>query len=106
MLAFNDLNQNSVLSIGQVLVIVAPTPTPTATIPPTATRLPTATSAPTAIATVTPPAAAKVAFVVEPTPTPEASPGISPVEGMMGFVVGAGLVAVTLAAIAYMRRSS
>jgi LysM repeat protein len=106
MLAFNELNQNSVLSIGQVLLIVEPTATPTATIPATPTRLPTATGTPTAIATVTPPAAAKVAFVVEPTPVPQPSPGTSPVAGVVGFVVGAGLVAGALAAIAYLRRSS
>ena len=48
LLAFNQLSQNAVLSIGQELLIVAPTPLPTATLPPpTATETAVPTNTPT-----------------------------------------------------------
>lgn len=71
LLAFNNLTQNAVLSIGQELLIVAPTPLPTATLPPpTATE----TAVPTNTPTFTPtPAEANFAMpetAVTPTVTP------------------------------------
>lgn len=79
LLAFNNLSPEAVLSIGQELLIVAPTPPPTATpLPPT----PTPTAAPTATPTYTPPPPEPMALAMvaedetetaeSPSPTPPA----------------------------------
>ena len=71
LLAFNNMTQDAVLSIGQELLIVAPTPLPTATLPPPTA---TATAVPTNTPTFTPtPAEANFAMpetAVTPTVTP------------------------------------
>jgi uncharacterized protein YkwD len=53
LLGFNSLTENSVLSVGDKLLIVAPSPTPTETPEATATSLATATAFPVTVARIT-----------------------------------------------------
>jgi LysM repeat protein len=76
LLAFNNLSAEAVLSIGQELLIVAPTPLPTATVPPTET--PTAVPSSTPTFTPQPPEVDTTLFsvsetAVTPSPTPSPS---------------------------------
>jgi LysM repeat protein len=99
LLAFNNLSQDAVLSIGQELLIVAPTPPPTETPPPPTV---TATAVPTATSTFTPqPAETNMAALavpetaVTPTPTP-VSPARNLVNAFSGDWFTAGTIILSL----------
>lgn len=71
LLAFNNLSQNALLSIGDSLLVVEPTPLPTETPLPTATPPPTETPRPTQTPQPSPtidPASVAAAMAVSPTP--------------------------------------
>jgi len=104
LLSLNSLGSNPILSIGDELLIVTLTPTPTATPPATPTLPPTSTAAPTL--TATPAATAAVAAVSEESllrATP-ANPNHSILMGSLGSVgllaslglLIAGLVAIVV----------
>jgi LysM repeat protein len=105
LLAFNNLSQDAVLSIGQELLIVAPTPLPTATLPlPTET----ATAVPTNTPTVTPqPVEADMAALVAPetavTPTPTTTPPVRSLANAFSgdlFTIGTIVLSLGLALLA------
>ncbi len=105
LLAFNNLTQDVVLSIGQELLIVAPTPLPTATLPPPTA---TATAVPTGTPTLTPsPAAAELSGFVVPetavvptvTPTPNTQTLANALSGDL-ITTGTIVISVGLALLA------
>ncbi len=69
LLAFNNLAETAVLSIGNTLLIVAPSPTPTITPEPTATTPPTATPNPTQTPSPAPTISTPVSTIVDNQPT-------------------------------------
>ena len=111
LLAYNNMTSNTVLSIGDTLLIVPPSPTPTsppevtATLPPT--PVPTSTLTPTPMPTV--PTQTKVSASRSPTPTPPAADedlmaGSSMIVSMM-MLVGLGLIGVGALAVVMLRNS-
>ena len=114
LLAFNNLDENAVLSIGDALLVVPPTPLPTATplpteTPPlTATAVP-ATMTPTRKATNTPQKVALAKGPAQPTPTPEstrASVDAQRTISMLAFGLGIGLIALAVMTVSFFRRQS
>lgn len=112
LLAYNGLAENAVLSIGDLLLIVAPTPIPTETPIPTATQPPTATAVPPTFTPIPQPTTTLQAVVkrsnnpnptIQPTVTPEPS---SLQKGMStgAFVLGFGLVALAGIGFFFFRR--
>lgn len=106
LLAYNNLAQNAVLSIGQALLIVAPTPPPTATPEVTATLPPTAV--PTSTATPTPTVDAASVAMVAPTATAVSTPApgadLREALNMGALAVGVGLLLLAGVAIVMIRR--
>ncbi|NCF67055.1 MAG: LysM peptidoglycan-binding domain-containing protein [Chloroflexi bacterium] len=109
LLAFNDMTANSVLTIGENLLIVPPSPTPTVTPPASATLPPTATAVATnTLPPTDQPTAQAVSLVVQtPTsaPTPEAEPTrVQPGLSTIIAIIGAGLLAFGAIAILLVRQ--
>jgi uncharacterized protein YkwD len=104
--AFNSLNENSVLTIGDQLLIVSPSPIPTQTPFATLTPTPSATPSPTATVTPTPiitPEAVSEANQKTPVLTNGAAMrSTAPLESdfgramviMVGLVLGVGMIAI------------
>ena len=112
LLAYNGLTENAVLSIGDLLLIVAPTPIPTETPLPTATHPPTATAVPPTITplpqpTTTLPAVVKRSSNASPTIQPTITADSSTLQKGMStgaFVLGFGLVALAGIGLIFFRR--
>lgn len=110
LLAFNSLTENSVLSIGDQLLITAPSPTPTQTPVPLPTSPPTATPVLTPSPTITtePPVQLLAeASEINTTPTPDAGQPAFATEilgsGGILAIVGTLLVATVLIAFVVLR---
>jgi uncharacterized protein YkwD len=109
LLIFNAMTANSVLTIGDSLLIVPPSPTPTltpqasATLPPTATSIPSRTPQPTAQ-----PTAQAVSLAIS-TPTAVSTAGTAPSRVQQGLgtfltAIAAGLLALGAIAILLFRQ--
>ncbi len=97
LLSFNSLTNNSVLSIGDKLLIVAPSPTPTETPEATATSPATATAVPTTAARITStPTRQDVTLAKQSVATP---PAVSPYDSIELFGIGLGTSAVIVGAL-------
>jgi LysM repeat protein len=107
LLNFNNMNANTILSIGDTLLIVAPSPIPTETPIPTATILPSATTISTNTPLPQPTTAIADSLIIERAaattiPVPNISDGAAsnslPITALIliGFaLIGAGAIAIT-----------
>jgi LysM repeat protein len=104
LLELNSLGPQAILSVGDELLIVTPTATPTATVPPTETPAPTQTPTPTPMSSPSPdpPTARQTVMEISPTATPTPRLNtllISGVFGQFGLITSFGLLAAGLLAI-------
>lgn len=108
-LLLNELGPDALLSIGDQLMIVTVTATPSPTIPPTETPVPTATptQTPTTVPSPSPQAVseARTAVALTPTPLPAGSQVLAlGAFGQIGLVAGAALLIVGLMSIIFVWR--
>ncbi len=109
LLAYNNMAANTVLSVGNTLLIVAPSPTPTITPLATATPPPTATMVPTQTPSPTPTIPAVALIEPQPTSPNPVDTTKAPLQNSLPFtaviIVGFGLIGAGALAIIFLRHS-
>lgn len=112
--AFNGMNENSFLGIGDEIVIVSPTPSATPTIVPSQTPLlaetavvPSSTPFPTPAQLMPSPTAQEIAALVATPPLKNSTPpdsGLGDVIGIGVMAFGVGLLLIAVVGVVYLRK--
>jgi LysM repeat protein len=112
--AFNGMNENSFLGIGDEIVIVSPTPSATLTIVPSQTPLlaetavvPSSTPFPTPAQLMPSPTAQEIAALVATPPLKNSTPpdsGLGDVIGIGVMAFGVGLLLIAVVGVVYLRK--